>query len=632
MTAAANAAFIAVTRKGVAQAVLLRQRLRAGDLYRPAHYGPAVHAWEHAFHGALAKQVPELFRRYDQLVFFLATGAAVRLIAPCAVAKTSDPGVLAVDEAGQFVIPILSGHQGGANAFARTVAGCLGAMAVITTASDVITGLSLDLLEREFGWIPEPAERLKAAALALVNQEPTLLIQDIGGRGMWLKERSLPQNVTFATSADTGCGSAATSVIWITDRVPAELNGIELNQVLWFRPRTLVLGVGCERGLPLAALEEGLQRFLANEGFALSSIDTLATVTVKADEEAFLQLAGKHGWQTRFFTPAELAGVPDLPTPSAIVEQCIGTPGVAEPAALLASGADSLLVNKQVIASPRAPQRMTFALARHARFQASTTRGRVLFVGAGPGDPDLLTIKASRALSSADVVIYAGSLIPEAVLRGLPSTTVRHNSAYLTLEQVMDLTLTAVRAGKSVVRLHSGDTSLYSAIQEQIAILEEAGIEYEVIPGVSSFQAAAAALKSELTVPGIVQTVILTRGEGATPMPKQEALEELARHGATLCIFLSAKLGEDVQQQLLTAYPPDTPVAIVYRVTWPDEQIVISRLDQLAAELRGHAFERTTLILVGKAVGGRQNRSRLYDRNHGHIFRKRSREQKDLAT
>jgi precorrin-4 C11-methyltransferase len=174
-----------------------------------------------------------------------------------------------------------------------------------------------------------------------------------------------------------------------------------------------------------------------------------------------------------------------------------------------------------------------------------------------------------------------------------------------------------------VVRLHSGDTSLYSAIQEQMTRLDEAGVGYEVIPGVSSFQAAAAALRAEFTLPEVVQTVILTRAEGETPMPEGEALADLARHRATLCLFLSARLAERAQEQLLTAYAPDTPTAILYRVSWPDEKIVLTELRDLAEEVRRHKLSRTTLIVVGGAVRRRQNRSRLYDKSHGHIFRGR---------
>jgi precorrin-4 C11-methyltransferase len=218
------------------------------------------------------------------------------------------------------------------------------------------------------------------------------------------------------------------------------------------------------------------------------------------------------------------------------------------------------------------------------------------------------------------------------VLRHVPRNAILHNSAFLTLEQVSDLTLKGARSGHCVVRLHSGDTSLYSAIQEQMALLEKEEVNFEVVPGISSFQALAAALKSEFTLPEKVQTIILTRGEGNTPMPQKESLVALAQHEATLCIFLSASLAAKVQEQLLTAYPPDTPVAIAHRVSWPDEQIIVTRLDRLAEEVRDHDFQRTTLIAVGAAIGGRHRRSRLYDETHGHIFRKRARTKQGPAS
>jgi precorrin-4 C11-methyltransferase len=616
-------ALIAVTRQGIEHARLLRQRLRAGDLYRPAGEEAPPQAWEHVFAGALSAQVPAWFARYQQLVFFLAAGAVTRLIAPCLVSKESDPGVLAIDEAGQFVIPLLSGHRGGANAFARTVAGCLGATPVVTTASDVLGGLSLDMLEDAFGWTAEPRSLLKDVAMALVNREPVAIVQEIGTRGTWLDEIDLPKNVTILADAAQLAERSFAKVMWVTDRSPRAAHaGAE---PLAFRPKSLVLGVGCERGVSLDALEQGLCIFLQQHGYARASIDTLASVTVKADEPALLELAERHGWQTRFYAAEELAQVAGIATPSAVVEKCVGTPGVAEPAALLAAQTDRLLVAKQVIRVPSCPRAMTFALTRHAHFQVkSTTRAKVTFVGAGPGDPELITLKARRILGQAEVVIYAGSLIPEAMLRHVPATAGLHNSAYLTLEQVMEITLKAARSGRRVVRLHSGDTSIYSAIQEQIAILVKEAIDFDVVPGISSFQAVAAALRRELTLPEKVQTIILTRGEGNTPMPAQESLAALAQHQATLCIYLSARLADQVQAQLLTAYPPDTPVAIAYRVSWPDEQIVVTRLDQLAQQMHALGFVRTTLILVGAALGGGQQRSQLYDEKHGHIFRKRS--------
>ncbi len=621
-------ALIAVTHAGLDTARLLRQRLRAGTLYRPERYGPQPHAWEHPYSDALSAQIAILFAQYDQLVFFLATGAVTRLIAPHLSNKTTDPGVLAVDEATRFVVPVLSGHTGGANAFARTVAGHLGATPVITTASDVIGGLSLDLLEETFGWAAEPRDRLKAAAMSLVNHAPVALVQEIGSQESWLQAQTLPEQVTFAHDAAQLPAQSFEHVLWVTDRVVAEPHGHDPERILWYRPPSLVLGVGCERGISLAALEDSLETFLQQSGYAKASITALASLDRKADEEAILALAQRYGWQTHFYPAEDLAHVPGMARPSDVVEQCVGTPGVSEPAALRAAQADRLLVEKHVMTSSAAPQRMTFALARSSRFTDRTaSTGRVTFIGAGPGDPDLFTLKAQRALAQADRVIYAGSLIPEAVLQHAPATATLHNSAPLTLEDVMTLMLDAVRTGQHVVRLQSGDLSLYSAIQEQMTRLDDEDIPYDVIPGVSAFQAAAAALQSELTIPEVVQTIILTRGEGQTPMPTGESLALLAAHRASLCLFLSARLSRRVQEQLLTAYAPETPVAILYRVSWPDEMILVTELQHLHREIRQHKLTRTTLILVGEAIGARKNRSRLYDRTHAHIFRRRHREE-----
>lgn len=618
-------ALIAVSNRGVERARLLRQRLRTGTLYCPTRYGPAQHTWEHLYEGELSARIPTIFSRYQQLIFCLATGAVTRLIAPYLTDKTIDPAVVTIDEAGQFVIPLLSGHQGGANALARTVAGYLGATPVITTASDVIGGFSLDVLEQTFGWVAEPAERFKAVAMALVNEDRVALVQEVGSKGAWLNALDLPAHVTFAHSISQLQGQSFRYVVWITDRLVSDVHGFQTDRILWYRPKSMVLGVGCERGISVAALADGLATFLQGAGVAEASIAGLASLDRKADETAIVELARRQGWHTDFYAAEELAQVPGIARPSQVVARCVGTPGVAEPACLRAAQASQLSVEKQVITSPLAAQRMTFALARDAAFeQPSTTIGKVTFIGAGPGDPELLTLKARRVLNQADVVIYAGSLVPEAILQHAPATATLHNSAPLTLEEVLTLMRNAVHAGKNVARLQSGDLTLYSAMQEQVTHLEAEGIAYDTIPGISAFQAAAAVLRSELTIPEVVQTIILTRGEGETSMPSSESLESLAAHQASLCLFLSARLSRKVQAQLLTAYPPDTPIAVVYRVSWPDEKIIVTELQHLHSTIREYKLTRTTLILIGAAIGARKNRSRLYHATHAHIFRRRS--------
>ena len=247
--------------------------------------------------------------------------------------------------------------------------------------------------------------------------------------------------------------------------------------------------------------------------------------------------------------------------------------------------------------------------------------GRVYFVGAGPGDPELITLKGRRLLEEADVVVYAGSLVDEAILEYVKGDVEIYDSATRTLEEIMEVVVRAAREGKRVVRLHSGDPALYSALMEQVEILEREGIPYEVIPGVSSVFAAAASLRRELTLPGVTQTVILARLEGNTPDPASERLSDLARHRATMCILLSVDRIEEVVEALKEGYGEETPVAVVYRATWRDERIVIGRLGDIGAKVREAGIRRQAVIVVGDALRGRGERSRLYDRDFTHGYR-----------
>jgi precorrin-4/cobalt-precorrin-4 C11-methyltransferase len=246
---------------------------------------------------------------------------------------------------------------------------------------------------------------------------------------------------------------------------------------------------------------------------------------------------------------------------------------------------------------------------------------RVLFIGAGPGDAELLTLKGAKALATADVVVYAGSLVPRGVLQHVRPGARIHNSATLTLEETHRLLTEAYRAGQQVVRLHSGDPSLYGAITEQMALLDEEHIPYEIVPGVSAFQAVAARLGIEYTQPGVVQTVILTRPGGRTGVPENESLVALARHGVTLCVFLGARHVVEIQEALLTSYPPTTPVAVAYRATWPDEELTIGTLADLVEMVRGPEYDRTTLMIVGPSLQRQGRRSHLYDPSYQHLFR-----------
>jgi precorrin-4/cobalt-precorrin-4 C11-methyltransferase len=247
------------------------------------------------------------------------------------------------------------------------------------------------------------------------------------------------------------------------------------------------------------------------------------------------------------------------------------------------------------------------------------------FVGAGPGAPDLITLRGAKLLSEADVIIYAGSLVNPALLDGKKDNCQVYNSASMTLEEVLSVMLEAVKNNCEVVRLHTGDPSLYGAIREQMDQLDRFGIPYDVTPGVSSFCGAAAALKKEYTLPGVSQSVIITRAEGRTPVPAGEQLRDLAAHQATMVLFLSTGLLEKAEQELMAGgYAPDTPAAIVYRATWPDEKVFHCTVSTLAETARKNGIANTALITIGYFLEGNYDRSKLYDPTFSHGCREAS--------
>ena len=235
------------------------------------------------------------------------------------------------------------------------------------------------------------------------------------------------------------------------------------------------------------------------------------------------------------------------------------------------------------------------------------------FVGAGSGAPDLITVRGARLLAEADVVIWAGSLVNPELLSYCKEGCEIHDSARLTLEEVIDIIKKAEAEGKTTVRLHTGDSSIYGAVREQFDELDKLGVAYDVTPGVSSFCGAAATLKTEYTLPGVSQTVIITRAAGKTPVPERESIASLAAHGATMVLFLSTSLTEQLQEELLRGgYGADTPAAVVYKATWPDEKIFRCTVGTLHETVSGNGLTKTSLIIVGHCMGEEYLRSLLY--------------------
>jgi len=249
--------------------------------------------------------------------------------------------------------------------------------------------------------------------------------------------------------------------------------------------------------------------------------------------------------------------------------------------------------------------------------------GKVIFIGGGPGDPELLTIKAYNIIKKADVIIYAGSLVNRDVLNCAKKGSIIKNSASMNLDEILDLMDESVKNGKLVARVHTGDPAIYGAIGEQMEVLRQRKIDFEIIPGVSSFFAAAAALETELTLPMVSQTVIITRPEGRTPKPSSEAISKLAEHHATMCIFLGVQMIENVVNDLLIHYKPETPVAVVQKASWPDQKIVRGTLNDISGKVQTSGITKTAMIIVGDVLDTKRiTPSKLYDRRFTHEYRK----------
>ncbi|BAQ12977.1 cobalt-precorrin-4 C(11)-methyltransferase [Clostridium botulinum B2 128] len=247
---------------------------------------------------------------------------------------------------------------------------------------------------------------------------------------------------------------------------------------------------------------------------------------------------------------------------------------------------------------------------------------KVYFIGAGPGNPDLITVKGRDILTKADVVIYAGSLVSKEHLDYCKEGVEVYNSASMTLKEVINVIQKAHNENKSIVRLHTGDPSIYGAIKEQMDELDKLDICYEVVPGVSSFAAAAASIKKEFTLPGVSQTVILTRVEGRTPVPEKEDLEVLASRGASMALFLSVGMIDKVVTKLRKGYGRNVPIAVIQRATWQDEKVVIGTLDDIAKRVKDANITKTAQILVGDFIDCKYDKSLLYDEKFTHEFRK----------
>ena len=556
----------------------------------------------------------EVFHESSSLVFIGAMGICVRSIAPFAEDKHTDPAVVCIDSTGKYVIPVLSGHIGGANDLSKELANLLGAEAIITTQSDNTNLWPLDTLGKKYDWTLI-AKDSNAAISTFVNGKPTALLLDIRDKGTDYLERTAPPHVSIFYSFEA-IPQQDYELLMI---VSPKQYDTSIHTITYI-PKVLHLGMGCRKdmqGDPTVVYEH-IKDVLRDKRLYSEALADVNTIDLKKCEPVLTLLAyGVMECPFHTYTSEELKDIP-VPNPSEKVLEVTESPSVSEASAIYAAHGGPLLVEKQKADLGKGNE-YTFAVALD---RTACREGHIEIVGAGPGDPDLISIRGRQMLEKADLILYAGSLVPkELTLCAKAGATVR-SSADMNLEEQFALMKEFYDKGLFVVRLHTGDPCIYGAIQEQMNYFDQYGMDYHITPGISSFQAAAAALYSQLTIPEKVQTIILTRGEGRTPMPEKEQLHKLAQSQSTMCIFLSAGVVEKVQEELLRHYAPTTPVAACYKLTWKDERIYRGQLKDLAKIVKENHLTLTTLLVVGDAIDNRKGLSRLYADEFKHLFRK----------
>ena len=567
--------------------------------------------------GPYGKFLKEHWEEFDAIIFIGALGICTRSIAPALKNKYDDPAVICIDSTGKYVIPVVSGHVGGANDLARNLAAHLGAQAIVTTQSDNEKLWPLDTLDRCMGW-PVEATRagMNRAIFSFVEKKPTALLLEIRDAGTDYLERTKPAHVQIFYRREELDVSQFSLLIAVTPRQLPEVP--DSVAVLTYRPPVLHLGFGCRKQCDPAGIPEHIAAAIETAGFSPLSVASIGTIELKKEEPLLSALQLRWPQAHTEIHSAEVLAAIDVPNPSEKALAATGSAGVAEAAAIASAHGGPILMEKRKGRLTEGND-FTFALAQEA---ASLRTGHIEIVGAGPGDPELVSVRGKRFLEQADLILYAGSLVPVELTHYAKSGCTVRSSASMDLEEQFALMKKFYDKGLLVVRLHTGDPCIYGAIQEQMAFFDRYGMHYHITPGISAFQAAAAVLRSQFTIPEKVQTIILTRGEGRTPMPEREQLHKLAQSQSTMCIYLSAAIVEEVQAELLQAYPPETPVAACYKLTWKEERIYRGQLKDLAKLVRDNNLTLTTLLVVGEAIGNREGLSRLYAHEFKHLFRK----------
>ena len=539
-----------------------------------------VWPYAHLYDGKAKNALGLAWNECDGIVLFLATGAAVRLIAPLLRSKDRDPGVVTVDDAANFAVALCGGHEGGANDLAASVADTLGATPVLTTASDSVGIPALDSLGQNLGFHLEEGSDLAAVGAALVSGERVRLVSErrwpIG---------PLPENVVWTDEPET-------PLILISDKL-AEVP----RPAVIYRPPSLVVGVGCSRGAGTDEILGLIEASLEGTGLSRKSVAALASIDVKRDETGLLEAAGKLDAPVRFYPAEELSTV-EVPNPSEEVRGAVGTPSVAE-AAVIASGAE-LIVEK------RKSENATVAIGR------LTVKGRLTLVSLGPGEDALIPPLAREALAASELVVGLDQYVDRVRHLLRPGTRVLTPPLGNELERA-ELALSEARAGGSAALVSSGDVGVYAMASP---VLEISGddVDVVVVPGVTAAQAAASLLGSPLGH----DHCSISLSDLLTPWEVIRGRVKAAAEGDfVISLYNPRSKGRDwqlgkVKEMLLEHRPPDTPVGIVRDAYRPTQQVTLTHL----ASLRPESVDMLTIVVVGssqtKIVAGRMVTPRGY--------------------
>lgn len=551
---------------------------------------------EDTFSSSLKEAVSQAFKENKYLVLIMAAGIAVRLLVPLVKDKHSDPGVVVVDDKGSYAISLLSGHAGGANELARQVAACLGAQPVITTGSDVFGKIPADILGRENGWKIENSKYLDEVCAAVVNGEAVGIFQDAGEIGWRGKFEPLPDNVRIFPSLKSLSESHARAALVITDRVlDKDETSLLSENILIYRPRSLVVGIGCNRRTGGDVIEKAINQVFSQYKLSIKSIKKLATIDLKRDEEGILDFARKYDLSIDYFDKESLSQA-KYPSPaSPTVRKHVGTPAVAESAALLSSGGPIIV--------PKTGYRgaVTVAVARLPFANGPKNRpGKLFVVGTGPGGPADMTLRAREAIEKCEIVVgyknYVDLIKPILVQKKVISTGMGAEIERMTIA------LEIAREGKTVAVISSGDAGVYGMAGLLGEILGESSgdeINIEVVPGVPALAAAAALLGSPLNT----DFACISLSDHLTPWEEIQARLKQAAQADFVIVIHNPKSHQrphrlaEAREIILHYHQPANKVGIVTNAYREGQQIVITDLEHML----DYQINMNTIVIIGNS-------------------------------